>query len=610
MKIQCWFEPVIKWLKKSIETVFLILFTSAVVFYFAESIYFQSFSTALRFICLEWRAEIIFLNLCLIFLLETALYLFFHNMGVGFGITSAIACILAIVNELKMAARGEAFTFDDIAVAKEALLVAGEYDLKLSGVDLCVILLVLLLSVLLFIFQRPWVREVNGRKALFIRVGSGLAAAGIFAGVFGNMKAVMGAVKPGREESIYVVSQYYNQNGFLAGLAGVFSNRLQVPENYSPQAVEAISQSVIGKEGTKNPNVIFIMNESLYDVGIIEGLELSRDPLAELWELEEKYAYGQFISPSYGGGTCNVEFEVLTGCAVDELGPNVLPYSEMLHHPFDSLVSFMNENGYYSAALHPNTGAYFNRRNVYAYMGFQDVFFTEEMGELPKEGQYASDRELYDRLIALYEEKEKDDIPFFGYVITMQNHGGYEYEYDGSGIEVLNSGQAKNTRALQTYCNLAASSIEAFQYLIDYFETVDRPTVIIMFGDHSPSVIGSFGYSEEQMLGDSKIPFFRTTPLIVYNNYDLPREDWGYINGYSLASKVMDYCEMKMDSYWAYSLEQDNVPELKGYYNIGQEWIEAGEADFRYTEYKQKKWMMAYDRIFGKNYYGSRKSGK
>ena len=88
---------------------------------------------------------------------------------------------------------------------------------------------------------------------------------------------------------------------------------------------------------------------------MLDGVKLNRDPLAELRKLQEKYTYGTFVSPSYGGGTCNVEFEVLTGCPMDEVGLSTLPYSEMLHHEIDSLVSLMNENGYYSVAVHPNT---------------------------------------------------------------------------------------------------------------------------------------------------------------------------------------------------------------------------------------------------------------
>lgn len=604
MGIRNRFRDIKPCLGKLTETILLISFTSVLVFYFVEAIYFQSFSTALRYILLEWGSEIKLLNLGIVILLEVAMYVFWHNVGTCFAVTSVFCCVLAIVNELKMNARGEAFTFSDIAVAKEALLVAGNYDLKLSSIDWQVILLILVMTVILILFKKSDVRSGIHGKKIFIRIAAGFLCIGILIGVCRNMGDIMAAVKNGGEH-VYVVSQYYNQNGFLVGFARTTFNQVQAPENYSRQTVDAIYDSVNMKTDiAETPNIIFVMNESLYDVSVLDGVKLNRDPLAELRKLQEKYTYGTFVSPSYGGGTCNVEFEVLTGCPMDEVGLSTLPYSEMLHHEIDSLACLMNENGYYSVAVHPNTGTYFNRRNVYRYMGFQEVFFTEEMGELPTEGQYAGDQELYERVIDLYE--EKGDKPFFAYVITMQNHGGYEYQYDESGIEVSEGGSCGNERALQTYCNLVDSSVEAFQYLIRYFETVDRPTVIVMFGDHSPNVMGSFEYSAELLLGASSIPLYRTTPLVVYYNYDLPYEDWGYINGYNLASKVMDYCGISMDSFWAYGLDTANVPKLGNYYYVDDEWVSEGNIDSGYIEYKRNMWIMAYDRIFGRNYYGDR----
>lgn len=595
-------------MQKSAEIILMIGFTSIVVLYFVETIFSQSFSIALSYIFIQWPPEILFLNLSLIILFELVFYLFWRNVGVSFGITSVIACVLTIVNELKMEARGEAFTFNDIAVAREALLVAGNYDLKLSGIDLQVALLTIVLTALLIFFRRPVGRKAMDKKGAVLRGVTGLLCIGALAVLCGNMRGIMNLYKEGNGY-IYVTSQYYQENGFLVGFVRTMENSIQEPEYYSEGMIEDIGNDIQGAEGSGDvPNVIFVMNESLYDISVLDEVKLSRDPLEGLRELQEEHTYGNFITPSYGGGTCNVEFEVLTGCPMEELAVGVMPYSDMIHHPIDSLASLMDERGYYTVAMHPNTGTYFNRRNIYRYMGFQEVFFTEEMGELPTEGEYASDLELYKRLIKLYEEKEQENMPFFAYVITMQNHGGYEYEYNGSGIEVLDPGKCGNEVALCTYANLVASSIDAFRYLVDYFETVGQPTVIVMFGDHSPNAVGSFGYEEEIRQEIAMMPVYRATPLVVYSNYGLPYEKWAYINGYSLASKVLDYCGITMDGFWAYGLEEANVPKLWGHYYIDQEWVAEANAGSHYKEYRKKMWMLVYDRIFGRNYYGNLKN--
>ena len=61
-----------------------------------------------------------------------------------------------------------------------------------------------------------------------------------------------------------------------------------------------------------------------------------------------------------------------------------------------------------------------------------------------------------------------------------------------------------------------------------------------------------------------------------------------------------------MDSFWAYGLDTANVPKLGNYYYVDDEWVSEGNIDSGYIEYKRNMWIMAYDRIFGRNYYGDR----
>lgn len=42
------------------------------------------------------------------------------------------------------------------------------------------------------------------------------------------------------------------------------------------------------------------------------------------------------------------------------------------------------------------------------------------------------------------------------------------------------------------YLSLVKRSDDAFAYLLDYFSHSDEPTMIVMFGDHQPSVEDEF----------------------------------------------------------------------------------------------------------------------
>ena len=79
----------------------------------------------------------------------------------------------------------------------------------------------------------------------------------------------------------------------------------------------------------------------------------------------------------------------------------------------------------------------------------------------------------------------------------------------------------------EQYLTLAKKSDEAFQMLVDYFSTYEEPTIILMFGDHQPSVeqefrdlvynVGDDGMSMEEYMRKYEVPY------LIWANYDLPQ---------------------------------------------------------------------------------------
>ena len=223
------------------------------------------------------------------------------------------------------------------------------------------------------------------------------------------------------------------------------------------------------------------------------------------------------------------------------------------------------------------------------------------MGILPKEGNNYSDLELYKKVIEVFESENRSEKPFFSYIITMQNHGGYNYDYsyNSNPISALESKVYTDKQALETYANLECSSVDAFEYMLNYFSGIEEPTVIVMFGDHAPA-FELFGYgmtgSEMERLK------YHTTPLLVWSNYGLPKEDWGYVNGYNLAAKVLDYCGVQADEFFTYVENEKNYTAFSNYCYVGNEWVESEAVDESYHEMQDNIWLMIYDRMFGKDY--------
>ena len=77
-----------------------------------------------------------------------------------------------------------------------------------------------------------------------------------------------------------------------------------------------------------------------------------------------------------------------------------------------------------------------------------------------------SDKADYDRLIDVVESKESPEDRLFIFNVTMQNHGGYEGEYDNFEQEVWLTGQYEGQYPkTDQYLSLMKKSDEAFRYL-------------------------------------------------------------------------------------------------------------------------------------------------
>ena len=142
---------------------------------------------------------------------------------------------------------------------------------------------------------------------------------------------------------------------------------------------------------------------------------------------------------------------------------------------------------------------------------------------------FLSDRSMYNRIIDLYENNSEDE-PLFLFGVTMQNHGGYTNDLNGTFVpEIKTQYEQKfySTDILDNYLSLIYETDKAYEELINYFSKVDEPTVIVMFGDHQPSDIVTQPIYANNAVTDQKTLKGRTerykTPYIIWSNYDLRR---------------------------------------------------------------------------------------
>ena len=94
------------------------------------------------------------------------------------------------------------------------------------------------------------------------------------------------------------------------------------PEGYSQETMEELAKKYSSEanqiNGTRANNltdntVIMILSESFSDPTRVPGIALAEDPMPNIRALKETTTSGLMLSPGFGGGTANIEYQSLTG---------------------------------------------------------------------------------------------------------------------------------------------------------------------------------------------------------------------------------------------------------------------------------------------------------
>ena len=340
-----------------------------------------------------------------------------------------------------------------------------------------------------------------------------------------------------------------------------------------------------GEETVQPVNLICIMNESLSDLRVVGDFSTNQEYFPFINSLTENTVKGSLCMPVFGSMTSNSEFEFLTGDSVAMLPSNSIAYQFNVKPDAWTMVSTVKDQGYRTVAMHPYPGENWNRNTCYTNMGFDEFLDGDYYEGSEQLRYYTSDQADFEKLIQVVEEKKDPQEKLFLFNVTMQNHGGYEGTFDEFDQTVWLTGdmEGKYPKADQ-YLSLVKRSDDAFAYLLDYFSHSDEPTMIVMFGDHQPSVEDEF-FDEVYGTPSYEVPvkdrlMWYETPFIIWTNYEQPSEDMGKLGAVYLSSYVLKLAGLDMTPYNRFLLElSETYPVLHflGFYdNEGnyQSWAE------------------------------------
>jgi hypothetical protein len=135
-----------------------------------------------------------------------------------------------------------------------------------------------------------------------------------------------------------------------------------------------------------------------------------------------------------------------------------------------------------------------------------------------------NDDEAFLLLIDEYEKATGDGAPYFGFTVTYQNHGPYadSYLYDETTEYVKKDGLSEEAyNIMNNYLWGIQQTDNALREYFDYYRSLSKPVVIVLFGDHKPWLgNSSFVYAE---LG---IDLSRSSDESFYNYYETPYIIW------------------------------------------------------------------------------------
>lgn len=357
------------------------------------------------------------------------------------------------------------------------------------------------------------------------------------------------------------------------------------------------------------PNIIVVMNESFSDLNALGELETDVYYMPYVSSLTEDTIYGHLYVSPFGGNTVYSEFEFLTGSSMAFLPTGCIPYTQYFNATMEipSMVSTMKNQSipYETIAIHPYEKSGYNRVDVYNSFGFDQFITIDDFSDYTINRKYMQDEDDYKKIIETFENKE-DGQPIFIFNITMQNHGGYGERTDYILNEPVHVTNYSVDSGVDEYLSSLKEADTAVEILVDYFSTVDEPTIIVFFGDHQPqlstefydSIFGkdSMELNFEETLQKHEVPFF------IWSNY----EDYGgqYVDSIStnyLSSLIMELAGLEMTDYQKFLLEvHDEYPAITAVGAMDK------EGDWEYIDIFESKdillqsyEMLQYNYIFG-----------
>lgn len=500
------------------------------------------------------------LNIFTLFVIHSAILIISNSTLFTNIVYSFLFGLLSIVNYYTILLHGSPFTIFEFGNITTAAKYVSMYNIDIDRYVILIICLTII-NIVLNILLKKFHYKAKLKPAL-------IRAAVLF--VLGNLIIYYGyfsisPIKP-KKTIDWTWKNSYQKYGYVACSIETITqyfNKVTIPTGYNEAIINSIEIVNDNNSANNRPDIILILNESFYDLDLITDIQSDIDYLENINTMNNAVR-GYAVVPLAGGGTNNSEFELLTSNS-SYLLPNITPFNVFSMKNENTIVSYLKSLGYRTLAAHPSSADNYNRNRAYHNMGFDEIYFKDSFVDTTFYGQrdIATDECAFSNIIKWYESIPDND-PRFIYLLTIQNHGGYDTNPSTSALVHTSLDYGEYTHSINEYLSCIHLTDIAFKNLTDYYSQIDRDVIICMVGDHAPWF--SEFITDDNLSETEKKMLLRSTPYVIWANFEIEDSLPQYLSLNYLVPSIIDIAEIKQSTYYNYmNTIKNNYPIISSY---------------------------------------------
>lgn len=530
------------------KDIFKYVLLSFVINIILESMNRRSIIGSFRFL---FGSPIVFFYNTIIVFLTLSLGLLMKRRIFGTTVIALLWMVVGTANFIVLGFRSTPFSAIDTLMIKNALEL---FNLYFTTIEIILLILGIIsaIAALVFLWRKAPVRK---ERSHFIKYICMIVSLFVIEILFTHINIEVKLLSSNFENLSYAYKNY--------GFAYCFTNSIvdvgiSKPSNYSKETVTEITEPMTTETVTKKnnrkkkyeekPNVIFIQLESFFDVNYVNDVTFSSNPVPYFTNLKKHYSSGFLNVPSVGAGTANTEFEVLTGMSTAFFGAGEYPFKTILTKKSCESMAYLFSNvGYSTHAIHNNDGTFYSRHKVYANLGFHSFTPMEYMYNLEKNPRgWAKDNILPEEIFKCIDSTKQNDFVF---TVSVQGHGRYPSQQIDPTQTITLSGNEQKKTEFEYYANQIHEMDQMIGNLIDQIEESEEPTVLVLYGDHLPTL----GLSESRLDNANMYQ----TEYVIWDNIGLKKKDED-IYSYQLSTKVFQALKLPLGIMQQFHVEYSN----------------------------------------------------